>query len=193
MGLRKTLQYFVIHPNGQKYGPADIATLNQWIVENRLSPTTEVEDAATMQRLQASSVPGLNFGAVSSPYQQATGVQNPYATPGNPAVGSPNPYAQAPNPYAHAPQPSSYQTAGKPTNGNSEAIIGWIFAGIGTLCCFSLCGIIFNIVGLVMGYQAKQKGNSQGTAIMILSGIMLGISVLLVVLGVAAGVLDGLR
>lgn len=187
------MQYFVIHPNGQKYGPADIPTLNQWIAENRLSPTTELEDAATMQRMQAGSVPGLNFGMGSSPYQQPTAVQNPYGTPGSPTVQSPNPYAQAPNPYAHAPQPSPYQSAGQPSNGNTEAIVGWIFAGIGTLCCFSICGIVFNIVGLIMGYQAKTKGNGQGTAIMILSGIMLGISILLVVLGVASGIFNSMR
>lgn len=187
------MQYFVIHPNGQKYGPADIPTLNQWILENRLSPSTELEDAATLQRIQASNVPGLNFGSVASPYQPTQGVQNPYEVPGSPTVQSPNPYAQAPNPYAHAPNPSQYQTSATPANGNTEAILGWVFAGIGTLCCFSICGIVFNIVGLVMGYQAKQKGNSQGTAIMILSGIMLGLSILLVVLGVAAGILDGMR
>lgn len=55
------MQYYVISGDGQRYGPADIATLNQWITEGRLLPHQMIEDAATGVRMVATSVPGLVF------------------------------------------------------------------------------------------------------------------------------------
>jgi hypothetical protein len=59
--------YFVIAPDGSKYGPADELTLQQWIAENRLLPTTMLEDVATSNRVAASAVPGLTFPTYSDP------------------------------------------------------------------------------------------------------------------------------
>ena len=38
------MRYFVIGANGELYGPADIATLNQWIAEGRLTPTSMLQE-----------------------------------------------------------------------------------------------------------------------------------------------------
>ena len=57
------MRYYLIADDGQKYGPADLATLNQWIAESRLRPDHMLEVETTAQRVQASSVPGLAFGA----------------------------------------------------------------------------------------------------------------------------------
>ena len=53
--------FFVIADDGNKYGPADLATLNAWIAEGRLQPNTILEEVQTMERRPASTVPGLNF------------------------------------------------------------------------------------------------------------------------------------
>jgi hypothetical protein len=55
--------YFVIGPNGELYGPADIATLNQWIAEGRLQPTTMLQEELGGARFAASMLAELNFGA----------------------------------------------------------------------------------------------------------------------------------
>ncbi len=55
------MNYFVISNDGQKYGPADVPTLNQWAQEGRVFPTSMLEDAATGARVPANQVPGINF------------------------------------------------------------------------------------------------------------------------------------
>ena len=66
------MQYFVIWNDGQKFGPADIQTLNEWIAQGRITPTTELESVVDGSRMQASSLPGLNFsGAAASAGQPA--------------------------------------------------------------------------------------------------------------------------
>ena len=68
------MQYFVITADGQKFGPVDIMTLNQWANEGRILPHTQLEEGGTMRRLMASQVPGLaipNQNAYQSPYQRS--------------------------------------------------------------------------------------------------------------------------
>lgn len=60
------MEFFIIGENGEKFGPADLATLNQWIGDGRVLPTTTVERSSDGVRGLASQVPGLNFGPPSS-------------------------------------------------------------------------------------------------------------------------------
>lgn len=55
------MTYYVVAPDGQKYGPGDIVQLNQWVQQGRVLPTTLLEDASTGARYAASQVPGLTF------------------------------------------------------------------------------------------------------------------------------------
>ncbi len=61
------MEFYVVGDNGDKYGPADLATLNQWIADGRLLPNSKVERSADGIQGLASQVPGLNFGPVSAP------------------------------------------------------------------------------------------------------------------------------
>ncbi|HMS54631.1 MAG TPA: hypothetical protein PKA27_04455 [Fimbriimonadaceae bacterium] len=64
------MRYFVIASDGQRYGPADIPTLNQWIADGRLTADMMLE-GENGGRMVASSVPGLMFGQppqMNSPY-----------------------------------------------------------------------------------------------------------------------------
>ena len=85
------MRYFVIGDDGQKYGPADVATLNDWISQQRLLPTQQLEEEASGTRMAASSVPGLNFPLQSAPGQQAGGYAPPGGSPyagGQPLQGN---------------------------------------------------------------------------------------------------------
>lgn len=61
------MRYFVIGPNGQKYGPADVPTLNQWSVEGRLFPQTMLEAEGSGAQVFASSVAGIQFPVGTPP------------------------------------------------------------------------------------------------------------------------------
>lgn len=54
-------QYYVIAHDGNRYGPADIPTLQQWIQQNRILPSTMLENAETGQQLPASAISDLQF------------------------------------------------------------------------------------------------------------------------------------
>lgn len=53
------LRYFVIAPDGSKYGPADVNTLRQWLAQGRITPDTLLEEESSRQRFQAKLVAGL--------------------------------------------------------------------------------------------------------------------------------------
>jgi len=53
------LRYFVHAPDGQQYGPADIPTINLWIAEGRLLPTTLLQPEGSTMRVAASTIDGL--------------------------------------------------------------------------------------------------------------------------------------
>lgn len=52
-------QFFVLWPDGQKFGPADLPTLQRWIVENRVGPGTLLEEAMTGRHVRAIDVAEL--------------------------------------------------------------------------------------------------------------------------------------
>jgi hypothetical protein len=65
------MTFYVVAPDGQKYGPGDVVTLNQWAQQGRVTPATILEDATTGARLPASQVPGMMFApAPGSDYAQ---------------------------------------------------------------------------------------------------------------------------
>jgi hypothetical protein len=53
------LRYFILAPDGQQYGPADIPTINQWIAEGRIVPTTLLQPETSTMRVAASTIDGL--------------------------------------------------------------------------------------------------------------------------------------
>ena len=55
------MTYFVLFPDGRRFGPADKVTLQQWINEGRLHPYYLLEDAVTGGRIEARLLPGLSF------------------------------------------------------------------------------------------------------------------------------------
>jgi hypothetical protein len=148
-----TLRFFVYAPNGQKFGPADVPTLQRWIDEGRLLPTSMLEDEITLAQMPASSLSTLRFPAprttfdvpgqtsheplpseakeVPSPFQT-----NPYSTPSNYYRGMPQDYA-----------------------GSKDVTTAWILL-VASILCFPL----LSIGGIVLAGRAKKAGNPQATA-----------------------------
>jgi hypothetical protein len=111
------MNYFVIAADGQKYGPANIDTLNQWAQEGRVLNTSMLEDASTGVRIPATSVPGIMF---------------PMNPPGGQNFQQPN---------------FQYGSGqGFHDDGSDDIKKVWIFGGIGFFCCpiiFSVMAIVF--------------------------------------------------
>lgn len=57
------MRYFVIGEDGELYGPADLTTLNDWIAQGRLAPTTMIQEEFGGARFAASLLAGLSFSA----------------------------------------------------------------------------------------------------------------------------------
>lgn len=165
--------YFVLGEGGAKYGPADVDTLKQWAAENRLSPTSMLEDASTGVQVQASQVPGIYPPAAPS---QPTATQSPYQTSSEPVQ---NPYQQNPysNPNAAYPRHSPDVKEGTPT----IAIVGWVLAGTSLICC----PICLGPAAIYCGYKADQEGYKHGKLLMILAAVAIGLGII-IGLGVSA-------
>lgn len=113
-------RYFVIHPSGQRYGPADVPTLAQWVTEGRIVATSLLCEELSGRQLQAFQVPGLNFSQGhpgpgvqnQPPYGQ---VQMPYTPPGsqNPGPYNPGPYNPS-GPQGMAQPTIPYSVTGNP-------------------------------------------------------------------------------
>jgi hypothetical protein len=125
------MNYYVVGPDGQKYGPGDVVVLNQWAQQGRVTPTTVLEDAATGARFAASQVQGMVFA---------------------PAPGSD--YAQPPT-YQQYPR-TGY---GVSDSGDGDYQKALIFGILGLLCCpliFSSIGIYYASLAQRKGHPKSQ-------------------------------------
>ncbi len=170
--------YYVIAADGNRYGPADIATLNEWIKDRRLEPNMRLEDVQTGALATAVAVPGLNFPDPGAPMvpPPSAGVGPGGAPvlgqmPGqSPAIGSPYgsaPYGENPTPYPrHAQQ-------GEP--------IGKLLAlgyGLGilsiVLSSFNFFGALISAVyGIQFGNSARNQNAAAGIGAIVVNVIAL--------------------
>lgn len=136
------MDYFVIAPNGQKFGPAPVPVLNQWIQEGRIAPDTLLQDAATGAQIVARALPGLDF--MPRPV-----IAPPGANPYNMASPAQNP--------AYYVRPSQWQQPATVSEGQA----------IGALCCtvaapvfvlFCYLGLAFALFGFITGVQLVKQG-----------------------------------
>ncbi len=67
------MKYYVVDPSGQKYGPADIATLQTWAREGRVTGHTVLEVQGTGQRTSAAEVLGHGTFAEQPAFGQRPG------------------------------------------------------------------------------------------------------------------------
>lgn len=170
------MRYFVIAPGGQKYGPADVALLNQWALEGRLTAESEVENEITGERLLAGRVPGFAApgatmsqgpmgypqGPQPSPYQQQA---SPYTPPGQN-------WQQPPTPYSNYPR-GQYAPTG--TQGSGELTGAWVLGAVNFLVC---CPVL-PIIGLVLANKAAAMGHPAAQAARVFNIVLIILSVLI--------------
>jgi hypothetical protein len=173
ISLGGIMRYFVIGPDGSKYGPADLASLNAWAAESRVLPSTMLEEEGTGRQIAARDVIGMVFPMAppSTPSQSPTPPdygQPTYSQPQQPIYGS----SQPQSPYNRPVQQGS--------DGSSEVTWAWVLGAIGFLCC----PIVFSTIGIVLAVNAKNKGHPSGNAAMIFCIVSLVVGV---IIGAAMG------
>jgi hypothetical protein len=191
------MDFFELGTNGEKYGPADITTLNVWISEGRLLPSSQLQSTQTGAISVASQVPGLMFPENSfqqPPTQtapptvnQATSFGTPFQPPFNQQPGQPmQPYPRGSN--------------GRFTD--SFVTNSWLcFAG-SVICCppvsfnilAQICLILsLNIIGIIYANKANAEGNPNGKKPLYfnIGGIVIRFA--LAWIGIIAGLTDEFR
>jgi hypothetical protein len=167
------MQYFVIAPDGNQYGPATVEVLKQWVQEGRLTATTTLRDATTQAVVQASNVPGLFASpapvAPAPPVYQSAPMQSPagpYAqapTGPVPNLGGPGQsWSQAPT-YS-APQPLNQEGSGALWGSLIRSALAVVFF-------FALRGIglVFALYAVFYGYKAMSEGHRFGVPAFVIS------------------------
>ena len=151
------MRYYVIAPDGVRYGPADLALLNRWIAEGRLFPSTPLIFEATGESCLAGEVPGLGFAAPPS----ASPMMSPPRGPFQPAYGE-QPFAAYPR---AAPLPTD--------NGSADLTRAWVMFGLGFTCC----SLTF-ITGFIAADRARRKGHPGAVVAMVANAVVGGITIL---------------
>ncbi|MFZ4508151.1 MAG: hypothetical protein ACOYON_10710 [Fimbriimonas sp.] len=166
------MRYFILGPSGERYGPADMMMLNQWIMEGRILPTHLLEAEGTGQRISAGQLPGLAF---------------PSAPPTSFAPGfRPSPVQQAP-----AYMPSAMQMP-DPNAGRREMNLSYICSALSLACslglplvmCVPYGSVVFGVISLYTGSKSRTAG-----ALGANSAVAVAWVCLLVAVGTTAGVL----
>lgn len=123
--------YSVVGSDGQVYGPVDTATLQQWIAEGRVVPTTNLVDPLDGRVIQAGQAPALmgTFPTMPTQAPPAPGpyAQNPY-TQGPFAQGS---HAQQPQAYNGYPRPDMMPYYGPPKTKLVAILLAFFLGGFG--------------------------------------------------------------
>jgi len=146
------MQYFVIGPDGSRYGPAEFPLLQQWTLEGRVAPDTMLEDASTMQRLHAAAVPNLFPHQTFAPPVVAS--QYP-----NTDSGQVTPLPHFGTAYQSPPTPGQYPRYQGVSETSANATLAWVFFALGIVVCFF--SPIFSGLGLWQAIVAE-KGGSHG-------------------------------
>lgn len=155
-------QYYVLWPDGQKFGPADVSTLQRWAVENRIGPATLLESAANGHHIRAADHPDLR-SVLPVPYS------GPAAGPGPSVYGNPG----------FNPPPGGFIPS-NPAAGTAEVTTAWVLGALGLFCC----GTYAAVGGIICGVIAHSKRQPNAMAAIIFNIVVL---VLSVVIGGLAG------
>lgn len=123
------MRYYVIAPDGSKFGPADLNTLKTWAAQGRIAPNTILEEEQSRQRVEARLVAGL-FGAEVPSFTQASAGRGG----GRPEFGR------------------------RGDDGSSDILISYICSAMTLICCcvFNIGGWVYANRALAKG---NPKGN----------------------------------
>lgn len=153
------MQYFVLWPDGQRFGPADENTLQLWAAERRIGPHTILVEAQSGRQFSAAQLPALS-AVLASPTMHQPYAQQPFQQP---PAGQPGQWYHRPN------QPLPLHPAYAQKQSNTETILAWVFSAIGIFCCFlaSCVGIVMAIIGI-----SKRQPSAVGALILGILGLV---------------------
>ena len=160
------MKYFVLAPDGQKYGPADQDDLQAWITEGRIGPDTLLERESDGVKGAARFIPGLTFAAAAPP---------PVAAPAPVSATSPYPREWNQAPAGPISDPDARATAIK--------AIAWGVGAIGLGFVIAIGALFCGITAIQQGASANSKGDKLGWAGIALGVIAIAIRVGMIVFG----------
>jgi hypothetical protein len=136
------VHYFVLTPDGQRYGPADVQTLAVWASEGRVLPTSILENVQTLERLPANAVLGQAF-----------------------ATSAPPPTYGAPPSFANYPRPAYLDS------GSREMSTAWTCAILSIFGCMCYAGILLGPIAIWQASIARKKGATGTLAVIIVAAV----------------------
>lgn len=169
------MRYFVITPDGNRYGPVDMPGLQEWCRQGRVLPDSPLQHELTGLVQPAHEVISAQFFPAPT-----TVAQTPY---------NPPPYhsgfENAPAPYPRPNVPGAFPGY---DDGSNDVRTAWTMFAAGLICCQFLC-----VLGYFSAAKAERKGHPGAKAAKIANGILLIIMVLGIVfyaasLTIASGV-----
>ena len=181
------MKFYVIWIDGRRFGPADVATLNEWAKQGRVKPDTDLENAETGERAKARDVPGIQFPSAAPgdevgqdpALKREDPIEKPQQTV---APVSPQPTGRPQQPagsFQHPPQPGSpyprSDFVATTDEGKTEVIWSFVcsIGGFLLCCCFPI-----SAVGLFLGSKAKSKLHPPGQAAFVVGWISLIVTII---------------
>lgn len=160
------MRYYVLAPTGERYGPADVPTLNQWVADGRVAPNARLMEELSGSVVAASSVPGLTFASTPIPPPSPT----TYAPMSPPMPGA------AYQPPTNYPRPGMAYGAGLPADNGSKDLWAAFGMAVGAplLGFISFYGIFLAIAGVGASWRAYQKGQKLGILALVLNVLAIG-------------------
>jgi hypothetical protein len=179
--------YSVLDAHGNRYGPVDLATLNQWVRDGRIVPSTQIVVESTQRVVAASMVPGLLLGGAPG-LGPTYDPQAPIGFPG--AQGGPS-MMQGRAQYSSG----AFSSGSDLIPGAAEYNRALLFAGIGFVTCLCVPPVAVFIFFPAIYYAraAQLKGHpSPGHAYLAaIAGLVLSI-LMTIVLFATINVAQGL-
>jgi len=160
------LRYFVVAPDGQRYGPASVQTLQQWAIERRLDANTTLIEEGSFRQFRAGDLVPMPTAQSGTPYMPQQGYNAPpqaSQTPYAPGYVQNIPGGQYPA--------NAYQT------GSGFVVISFMcsFLALFLMCTFPV-GLIFALLGIGFGQAAKNRNQPSAKAAFTLAAVMLGVN-----------------
>ncbi|MBS1724882.1 MAG: hypothetical protein JSS66_18225 [Armatimonadetes bacterium] len=160
-------RYYVVLPDGQRYGPATPEHLADWVYEGRVVPDSVIEDQVTGQRMLAGQLPGLPFGQASAV------LPTPYS--GQPVQPAPQPFPYQ-QPYQQVQpqaQPPYDPFAASPAQPPVWSIATFVLAAISCFGCNSAFGLITATGAVVCGLVSRSRGEKAAGCALTFAAVVL--------------------
>lgn len=163
------MQYYVVWPNGQRFGPVDVDTLRKWHFENRIDAQSTLQDATTGQQMPAAAILGYGPSTYSPPPPNQPAPYQGYYRP-----NSPYPFGPA--------------AKTKGTGETNAAYILGVLGIVGAVCPIGLCGFgpFANLIGLILAIVGKSKNQSGAVGAIMLNLIAMVVGAIFFVLGIVS-------